>query len=301
MPSQVAYDLNQMRQLLRTHRLDMQPGFNLARCYLRAFGLSLDNDGPPWLSVPSPIQAASVVIARSPRYHSTTFAWPRLLSHYRGQCIFVGLPSEHAAFEQEFGRIPYHPTHDLLELAQVIAGCEVFAGNQSCPFSIAEALKKPVILEPCPSGSNTLFKRSDAIVGCTVGTTFHPLRSKPIRPPLSRSLTVRGPIDYFTGLGRITCQIIEGFTQRKVKVAVQPTSFDERLAVPETVKKLAHTTSKFTGPTLVITPLLDPVTPSSPCGNQPSSPPALSKSSTAVPASSSSLQAGVRLSSVLTV
>jgi hypothetical protein len=50
------------------------------------------------------------------------------------------------------------PTHTLLDLAQIIAGCELFIGNQSAPRAVAEALKKPCWIE---SGRppNTFFSR----------------------------------------------------------------------------------------------------------------------------------------------
>jgi hypothetical protein len=55
--------------------------------------------------------------------------------------FFLGLPEEHAAFCQATGwNIPHHPTKNLLELAQCIAGSKVFIGNQSVALSIALGL-----------------------------------------------------------------------------------------------------------------------------------------------------------------
>lgn len=237
LPPTTRYDLNQMRLLLRTHRLDMQQGMNLARCYLQAFGLALENDQTPWLTVPDPRTVAPVVLARSTRYRDSTFRWDRILSTYRGQCIFVGTPDEHSDFEAAWGPVPHERTTDLLELARIIAGARLFVGNQSLPYAITEALKKPAILEACPSGSNTIFPRRDVTVGVTEDTPLPELDGRPTRRALSNSFTIAGPIDWFTGLGRATCQLIE-HASRTHTVWSEPTSVDRRLPLPETVEKV---------------------------------------------------------------
>ena len=57
--------------------------------------------------------------------------------------VFVGTEQEHADFEDMFKvKITYQKTNDLLELAQVIQGCEQFIGNQSVGLSIAIGLGK---------------------------------------------------------------------------------------------------------------------------------------------------------------
>jgi ADP-heptose:LPS heptosyltransferase len=48
----------------------------------------------------------------------------------------------------------YRPVRDFLEMASVIAGAKLFIGNQSFPFSLAEALKANRLLEvyfECPN------------------------------------------------------------------------------------------------------------------------------------------------------
>ena len=57
--------------------------------------------------------------------------------------MFAGTPNEHAVFEDTMKmKIHYHKTDNLLELAQVIQGCEQFIGNQSSALSIAIGLGK---------------------------------------------------------------------------------------------------------------------------------------------------------------
>jgi ADP-heptose:LPS heptosyltransferase len=45
---------------------------------------------------------------------------------------------------------------DFLELAELIAGCKLFIGNQSFPYSLAEGLKVPRILELDPADPNVV-------------------------------------------------------------------------------------------------------------------------------------------------
>ena len=64
------------------------------------------------------------------------------------QSVFVGLPDEHEAFCKLTGwRIDHHQTKNMLELAQVIAGCEQFLGNQSMALAIAQGLRVPYAYE----------------------------------------------------------------------------------------------------------------------------------------------------------
>ena len=76
--------------------------------------------------------------------------------------MFVGFPEEHEAFVKEFGPIGLVRTRTLLDLAQVIAGCQIFVGNQSTPFALAEGLKKTVIQEVYLTDPNCIFERPGA-------------------------------------------------------------------------------------------------------------------------------------------
>jgi len=119
-----------------------------------------------WLTVdPSPISAGRVVIARSDRYHGAFFRWHDVVAFYGAKLLFIGLPSEHERFCGEFGPVQYQPTADLLEAAQIIAGSDLFIGNQTSTWWLAEGLKHPRIqetaLEPCDSicgGGEAMFQ-----------------------------------------------------------------------------------------------------------------------------------------------
>lgn len=44
-------------------------------------------------------------------------------------------------------KLEYIPVEDFMHMANIIAGCRFFIGNQSFPFAIAEALKVKRLLE----------------------------------------------------------------------------------------------------------------------------------------------------------
>jgi hypothetical protein len=112
-----------------------------------AFGLPHYPRNEPWLFCAQPNRVAPVVIARSARCHGNNFPWRRVRELYHAQAIFVGLSEEHAAWEKEFGTICYHPTADWWELCRVIAGAEIFIGNQSAPMALALGLCVPRIVQ----------------------------------------------------------------------------------------------------------------------------------------------------------
>lgn len=108
----------------------------------------------PWLTVPNPKRVAKFVVARSPRwrrmYPNTVDIWRELINNnnIEKEGVFVGLPEEHNDFENTMGvKIQYHPVNDFLELAEVIAGAEVFLSNQTFTYGIAQGLCKSTVLE----------------------------------------------------------------------------------------------------------------------------------------------------------
>jgi len=107
--------------------------------------------------------ACNVLFSRSSRNKGVNGFWPEVVRLIRHQATFVGLKSEYISFTQEFGYILFCPTDDLLELARVIGGCSLFSGNQSCPFAIAEGLKKPTIQETDLVSPNCLFLRKNSL------------------------------------------------------------------------------------------------------------------------------------------
>ena len=138
---------------------------SLAVSCARAFGLPDAIVDEPWIELNEMRAVAPVVMHRSPRYRLKMFPWHLAVNKYRGKCVFVGLKEEHQDFVSCFGYIPYYPTKDFLELAEVIAGSWLYIGNQSSPYAVAEGLKHNSIQEVWLEQPNCLFDRANAGYG----------------------------------------------------------------------------------------------------------------------------------------
>jgi ADP-heptose:LPS heptosyltransferase len=102
--------------------------------------------------VPNHAYNDSIIVARSCRYNQPKIDYS-FLSKYN-KIYFVGVPDEYSAMKKSIPHIEFIAVNDFLELAQIIAGCKLFIGNQSFPFSLAEALKVNRLLEvnyDCPN------------------------------------------------------------------------------------------------------------------------------------------------------
>ena len=144
---QIDYDLD----IVRKYPFPTYAG-HIARWYFLTFATNADL-GKPWLSViPNTTYSDHLVIARSQRYRAPTIDYSFLQEYPK--IIFVGVESEYKEMRQIIPNIGYRPVNDFLELAQIIAGSKLFIGNQSFPFSLAEALKVRRLLEVshlCPN------------------------------------------------------------------------------------------------------------------------------------------------------
>jgi hypothetical protein len=137
----------------------------------KAVGVS-DYSFEPWLHVSENTRAAGrVVVSRSNRYHNGLFPWDRVRRIYGEKMLFVGLEHEHELFEKDNGQVEYAPTADLLELAELIAGADMFIGNQSCPMWIAFGLGKRIIQETWLGGPNSCVPNANAIYTRTTEET----------------------------------------------------------------------------------------------------------------------------------
>jgi hypothetical protein len=114
-------DLDQVRRA----GLQLDRG-SIARWYGYVFGVNADLY-KSWLKVKSNLD------------YSFLKKYPKL--------VFVGVQVEFDDMKLQLPNIEYLKVADFLKLAEAIAGCRFFIGNQSFPFSIAEALKTPRILE----------------------------------------------------------------------------------------------------------------------------------------------------------
>lgn len=119
-------------------------------------------DLSPWLKVtPSSETIGRTVIARSLRYHNNMFGWTAQLAKAKNP-IFIGLPEEHHQFSMTIATLPHRQVKDALEMAQLIAGSNLFIGNQSCPCWLAMAMGHKLIQETWPQCQNSRIERENA-------------------------------------------------------------------------------------------------------------------------------------------
>lgn len=168
----IEFNLNDWRERLRIAMFKRQHlDKNLADWQLEQYGLNPDEKKQPWLAI-EPKKIARVVFSRSGAgrpshytYHNPRFPWHYIWEKYRKDAVFVGTEDEHKIFCATCGTVGHVVTKDLYEAAQVISGCDLFVGNQSCPFWIAEGMKKRLVLEVWPNGPNCLTNRVGAVMG----------------------------------------------------------------------------------------------------------------------------------------
>lgn len=116
-----------------------------------------------WITVdPSPETKGKIVINRTGRYRNETFAWDEVVRHYNHRLVFVGLQHEWREFIAHFGYVDFRPTDNLLQVAQLIAGSELFIGNQSCANACAEGMKHPLIQETSTVHPDCIYVRDNA-------------------------------------------------------------------------------------------------------------------------------------------
>lgn len=105
----------------------------------------------PWIEVEKipVIHRAEIVVSRTSRYHAFRFPWNELMT-WANRAVFVGTEEEHQKFQEETGiSLPWEMPKSWMELAGMIRGSKLFVGNQSFPYSLAEGMKHPRVLEEC--------------------------------------------------------------------------------------------------------------------------------------------------------
>lgn len=140
----VDYDLDLIRHVpnIKTESGD------IARWYFWVFGVWTDLS-EPWLELrPSPAPGNRIVLARSSRYRNPNLNY-EFLREVR-EIDFVGTRSEFDEMRRLLPHLNYVACSDFLQLARIIKSARFFIGNQSFPYSLAEALKVPRILEVYP-------------------------------------------------------------------------------------------------------------------------------------------------------
>lgn len=149
--AEITHNLDKFRPLFVGH-----PG-NYVDIYATAFGITDPEQQrqlrtTPWITADAKtIDDRRVVINRTARWT------PRALSSQwatwktegvEESAVFVGLREEHEAFQKATGwTIPWAETESMLELAEIIAGADLFIGNQSQALALAFGLGKDIYCE----------------------------------------------------------------------------------------------------------------------------------------------------------
>ena len=143
----VDYDLD----MIRRFPIKLAMG-DIARWYFYLYGMNADL-GQPWITADAnPAFKDHIIVARSQRYRQPLIDYSFLKGYKK--IIFIGVEVEYQDMKEMIPHIEFIKVNDFLELASMVAGCRFFIGNQSFPFSIAEALKVNRILESyhlCPN------------------------------------------------------------------------------------------------------------------------------------------------------
>lgn len=141
---------------------------NLADMHLATHGLPFDHRIRSWIKAPRKNAKYRFLFSRSPRYHNSNFPWQAIVYRYGAEAAFVGFREEYEAFCNRFGFVRFaEEQDDFAKLASLIAGCELFIGNQSSPLSVAHGMKHKLIMEISPGNSqhHCVFQRMDCIIG----------------------------------------------------------------------------------------------------------------------------------------
>ena len=126
---------------------------NYVQSYHMTFGIPVTPEvlQESWLEADAKT-IAPIVINRTFRYRCPNgdSTWKNMLAeaNITQNGIFVGNDEEHEDFVKLTGfNVSYYPVKNFKELADVIAGADLFMGNQSAAYSIAMGLGKSSVLE----------------------------------------------------------------------------------------------------------------------------------------------------------
>ena len=148
----------------------------------------------PWLSAAkSPESAGRIVCHRSPRYHNPYFRWDEIGKKFGGRLLLVGMPQEVEALRGQLGFGAEHaPTKDYLALASLIAGADLFIGNQSSPMALAIGLGVPFVQETCLWTPDCLYIRTGCHYCYDGGIPAYGIPSFDPPPDIDRLMTPPG-------------------------------------------------------------------------------------------------------------
>jgi hypothetical protein len=150
------YDMDSFRQMRGRGRIHI-----MLNMYYR-FGLPTSGWNKPWLEVTGVAPGAPTgeysLIHLTPRWREgSQVNWERVFKSIEGPVYFIGFPVEHSEFCRFHGRLPYLPTENILQMAQLIRDCKALYCNQSVALTLAQGLGKKYYLAPKRNKTNTLL------------------------------------------------------------------------------------------------------------------------------------------------
>jgi hypothetical protein len=102
----------------------------------------------PWIQAEVLSEYASkIVISRTSRLRSPYIRYD-FLYDYKDRLLFIGLDEEYQRFVKETGiKCSSIQAENFIQLANIINSCFLFIGNQGFPYTVAESVKCPRLLE----------------------------------------------------------------------------------------------------------------------------------------------------------
>jgi hypothetical protein len=169
----VNFNLNDFRaRLFQSLKVGVGKEQHLTHWMCDAHSVNRNCMDEPWLEIGDPIPVAPVIFSRAGAgrpphqvYQNPSFPWHYVWARYRKEAVFIGTEHEHQIFCATCGEVPHCKTATLLEAARVIAGANLFCGNQTVTHAIAEGLKKKIVLEVWLGGPNCLVFRDGVVHG----------------------------------------------------------------------------------------------------------------------------------------
>ena len=129
---------------------EMAINFNIdsVRWYFHLTGIHAELDKPYLINIDGHEIKEKIVIIRTKKRRNYLINY-NFLENYN-DVLFLGLIDEYKALKKEIPNLEFFDCKDFLEMAQIINSSKIFIGNLSFGFTLAEALKKPRLLESGP-------------------------------------------------------------------------------------------------------------------------------------------------------
>lgn len=122
----------------------------------------------PWITSPVDAKFSDKILVSRTFRHRSDYINYRFMKNYASQIVFVGVESEWQSFNEECPDChDWIQFDDMLSMAAAFRACKFFVGNQGMPFTLAECLKVPRILE-----SNRTAPNNQPIGGVSFSCLF---------------------------------------------------------------------------------------------------------------------------------